>query len=316
MAILQRSETSEFNDSQPLVERMDSAIGEASTSIGMIMSELVRRSLRGGVGEIGSSIHSFARDQVDEAVGEAMPRIESVVEKIAESTSTRITNVAVNRIGEELKIVESRTTEQTHVIAARIKADSEAAFETVHRVIGESRENTEKTAQELRDLQLRAKDSWKKVQLELTNGNEGRGRLERQLKETAERLTQSQQQLSDTISRLEDARKEQAETRQQLESTAGQLAETRKTLVRSQQELGQTRQDLAAATQGLSETQGNLMELKHTTQQNALSLESLCSSLEKRLEELERPKGIRALFSRFKGGKKSIEPTDDLPLSE
>ena len=112
MAILQRSETSEFNDSQPLVERMDTAIGEASTSIGMIMSELVHRSLRGGVGEIGSSIHSFARDQVDEAVGEAMPRIESVVKKIAESTSTRITDVAVNRIGEDLKIVESRTTEQ------------------------------------------------------------------------------------------------------------------------------------------------------------------------------------------------------------
>jgi chromosome segregation ATPase len=242
-----------------------------------------------------------------------MPRIESVVEKIAESTSTRITDVAVNRIGEELKIVESRTTEQTQVIAARIKADSEAAFETVHRVIGESRE---KTAQELRDLQLRAKDSWKKVQLELMNVNEGRGRLERQLRETEGRLTQSQQQLSDTISRLEDARKEHAETRQQLETTAGQLAETQKTLVRSQQELGQTRQDLAAATQRLGETQSNLMELKHTTQQNASSLASLCSSLEKRLEELERPKGIRALFSRFKGGKKSIEPTDDLTLSE
>jgi chromosome segregation ATPase len=245
-----------------------------------------------------------------------MPRIESVVEKIAESTSTRITDVAVNRIGEELKIVESRTTEQTQVIAARIKADSEAAFETVHRVIGESREKTEKTAQELRDLQLRAKDSWKKVQLELMNVNEGRGRLERQLRETEGRLTQSQQQLSDTISRLEDARKEHAETRQQLETTAGQLAETQKTLVRSQQELGQTRQDLAAATQRLGETQSNLMELKHTTQQNASSLASLCSSLEKRLEELERPKGIRALFSRFKGGKKSIEPTDDLTLSE
>lgn len=162
MEILQRNETSEFDESQPLVERLDSAIGEASTSIGMIMSELVRRSLRGGVGEIGASIHGFARDQVDEAVGEAMPRIELTVGRIAESTSTRITDVAVNHIGEELKIVESRTTEQTQVIAARIKADSAAAFETVHRVIGEARETTEKKAQELRDLQLRAKDSWKK----------------------------------------------------------------------------------------------------------------------------------------------------------
>ena len=316
MEILQRNDTSEFNDSQPLVDRMDSAIGEASTSIGMIMSELVRRSLRGGVGEIGSSIHMYARDQVDEAVGEAMPRIESAVEKIAESTSTRITDVAVNRIGEELKIVESRTTEQTQVIAARIKADSEAAFETVHRVIGESRENTEKTAQELRDLQSRAKDSWKKVQLELTHVNEARARLERQLQDTEERLARSNQQLTETIQRLDEARREHSETRQHMESTAAQLAETRQALIRSQQELGQTRTDLVEATQGLSETQHTLLALKRTTQQNAASFESLCSSMAKRLEELERPKGIRALFSRFKGGKKGADSTDDSESAE
>lgn len=316
MEILQRNETSEFNDSQPLVERMDSAIGDASTSIGMIMSELVRRSLRGGVGEIGLSIHGYARDQVDDAVGEAMPRIESAVEKIAETTSTRITDVAVNRIGEELKIVESRTSEQAQVIAARIKADSEAAFETVHRVIGESRENTEKTAQELRDLQTRAKDSWKKVQLELTNVNDARGRLEQQLRETEERLTQSSQQLTETNRGLNEARREQTETRQQLEGTAIQLEETRKTLMRSQQELGQTRQDLAEATQGLTVTQHSLRELKHITDKNSALLTSLCSSLEKRLEELERPKGIRALFSKFKGGKKSIDATSDAESAE
>jgi len=308
MEILQRTETPGVNDSPQLVERMDSAIGEASTSIGMIMSELVRRSLRGGVGEIGTSIHDYARDSVSLAVSDAMPQIEQTVEKIAESTSVRITDVAVNRIGEELKIVETRTAEKTEVFAARIKADAAAEFETVHRVIGESRECTEKNAQDLRDLQLRAKDSWKKVQLELQNVNEARARLERQLQDTEDRLTTSQQQLSQTNDRLDQTKQEHLQTREQLErtreqleTTALQLAETRRVLSRSQQELGQTQQSLAEARLILNDTQSNLSQLERATSQKNQTLESLCSSLAKRLEDLERPKGIRALFSRFKG---------------
>lgn len=315
MDIVHRNESTGASDSPQLVERMDSAIGEASTSIGMIMSELVRRSLRGGVGEIGASIHDYARDRVciavTEAVSDAMPRIEQTVELIAETTSTRITDVAVNRIGEELKSVETRTAEKTEVFAARIKADTDTALENVHRVIGESRESSEKTSQELRDLQVRAKDSWKKVQLELQNVNDARARLEQRLQEAEGRLTVSQQQLNETDQRLDQATQENSLTREQLTNTSRQVTETRNAFGRSQQELLKTQQELMQTQQqldetqsGLNATQNNLSELRRATSERALMLESFCGSLAKRLEDLERPKGIRALFSRFTGNAK------------
>ena len=85
----EQTSSSILTETPQLVERMDSAIGDASTSIGMMMAELVRRSLRGGVGEISSSIHVYAAEQVDTAVERAMPALNQSVEQLATETSQR-----------------------------------------------------------------------------------------------------------------------------------------------------------------------------------------------------------------------------------
>lgn len=291
MDVVQRVEQSGNSESPMLVDRMDSAIGEASTSIGMIMSELVRRSLRGGVGEIGVSIHDYARDQVNNAIDEMMPGVSLVVEELAETTSQRITDSAVQKFGEELKSVELRTTERTEVIAVRLKAETDAAIEVVTRAVGESRETTDTTARDLKDLHQRAKDSWKKMQLELQAINDARVALEQQLAET-------RQQLADALQRLDIGQRQLAETREQLDSSRSLLSETGKRLGQSQEDLTRTQQDLAEATRGLA-------DLGHRSSQKMTGLESASAALAKRLDELERPKGIRALFSKLTGGKKN-----------
>ena len=42
--------------SAPLMERMDPAIGEASSVMGAMLTEMIRRSLRGGVLHIGEEL--------------------------------------------------------------------------------------------------------------------------------------------------------------------------------------------------------------------------------------------------------------------
>lgn len=297
MEILHRNESNGVESSQ-LVERMDSAIGDASASIGMIMSELVRRfSPRGGVGDIGATIQDYAHTQVGSAINKMMPEITQTVEKLAETTSNRVTEVAVGRIGEDLKAVETRTVEHTQVFAARIKADSDAALEIVHRAIGESRDTSETTARDLKDLQSRAKESWKKVQAELQHVNESRSHLEQRLVETQTDLKRSLQQVGELL-------QHQQKTREELTVATQQLSETRRVLKGSQQELAQTQQML-------SEALNDLKSLRTLASQKTGSLESVCAGLEKRLQELERPRGLRALFSKMKGDGKKTPSNED-----
>ncbi|MBW3600813.1 MAG: hypothetical protein KY475_26545, partial [Planctomycetes bacterium] len=56
-----------------LVERLDPALGEASSGIGVLLSELVRRTLRGGVAKIEEEMHEFVEEKLELAVEERMP---------------------------------------------------------------------------------------------------------------------------------------------------------------------------------------------------------------------------------------------------
>ena len=52
----------------PLLERMDPAIGETTSVLGAIMTEFLRRTLRGGVLQIGKELHTFVDEKVDAAI--------------------------------------------------------------------------------------------------------------------------------------------------------------------------------------------------------------------------------------------------------
>lgn len=341
METVQKLEHERGAELPQLVDRMDSAIGEASTSIGMIMSELVRRSLRGGVNDIAGGIQDYAREQVSTAIDDMMPTVSRAVEELAETTSHRIANEATEklseelriveartsgRIGDEIKSVESRTTEKIHeeikgseartseklgeeirvlearatekseLIAARVKEEADAALAVVQIAVSESRDRAETTAQDLKDLHQRAKDSWKKMQSELQTIHEARTLLDQRVAEAATTLQDLRQQ-------LEREQQSHGETRSQLQSTAQELSKTVGSLASAQDQLGRTQKALQA-------TREELRQLHEQSGQRQQSLEQLCRTFAGRLEELERPRGLKALFSRFSGGAKKSKTAD------
>ena len=70
-----------------LPDRMDSAIGEASSVMGSVMTELIRRSLRGGVLQIGEGLHGYACEQVDAVIVEKTPVLENLASEVADRTA-------------------------------------------------------------------------------------------------------------------------------------------------------------------------------------------------------------------------------------
>lgn len=287
----EQTSSSILTETPQLVERMDSAIGDASTSIGMMMAELVRRSLRGGVGEISSSIHVYAAEQVDTAVERAMPALNQSVEQLATETSQRITDQVARQLNDELRSVENRTSEQSQVLAARITEEANSVLEVVNRVAGESKEASETTARELKELNVRARNGYKKVSAEIQILHEAKASLERQLAEAIVKLQAANAELSDLKSLLRNEQEQHAQTRRTFESS---LQTTRQQL---NQALEQTRQEL-------TETREQLQQTSSSADSQLTQLHGLCAQFQSRLEELERPRGIKALFSRLTGGGK------------
>jgi chromosome segregation ATPase len=101
-----------------LVESMDSTIGEATSVMGAMITELIRRSLRGGVTQIGDQLTAFVGEKVASSVAERTPAIEQAAAEVAEHTArTAATEVAV----EEVQALEKRTQESTRELATQIE---------------------------------------------------------------------------------------------------------------------------------------------------------------------------------------------------
>jgi chromosome segregation ATPase len=358
MVTVQRIESGRDQETVQLVDRMDTAIGEASASIGVVMSELVRRSLRGGVNEIGESIHEYAREQVSVAIDDMLPSVTRAVEELAETTSHRVAFEATEKLSEEVRAVEVRTNEKSQLIATKFKEEADAAIAVVQFAVTDTRTRAESTATDLENLHQRAKESWKKLQLELQEIHEVESKNSRGLTEANQFLQTFRQQfdsecvehqttrkqvqatdelLSETRELLMSARQQLELTLSELQATRNELSKTDSAVSAARQELNTTMKDLSTARLDLSstkrdlaQTQAELVETRRHLQQTGLGLqqarESLKSAAEElrvlteqthsrhqtmssrcdvfaaRLEELERPKGLRALFSKISGG--------------
>src|SRR4051812_45118440 len=92
----------------PLVERMDPAIGEATTVMGAMMTELLRRTLRGGVLQIGEQLEGYVAEKVDTTIAERTPAIEQAAAEVAEHTAR---SAATEVAKEEVQVLEVRTRE-------------------------------------------------------------------------------------------------------------------------------------------------------------------------------------------------------------
>jgi hypothetical protein len=103
----------------PLLERMDPAIGETTSVLGAIMTEFLRRTLRGGVLQIGKELHTFVDEKVDAAIVDRTPGLERVAAEVADHAAR---SAATEVAHEEVVALESRTRDAHHELAGQIRA--------------------------------------------------------------------------------------------------------------------------------------------------------------------------------------------------
>jgi DNA anti-recombination protein RmuC len=111
-------------DALGLLEHLDPAIGEASSMVGAMLTELLRRTLRGGVVRIGDEMHGYVSDKVDTMLAERTPGLERLAAEVAEHAArTAATEVAT----EEVHALEQRTLASDLELAGKITETARSA---------------------------------------------------------------------------------------------------------------------------------------------------------------------------------------------
>jgi hypothetical protein len=114
---------------RPVAESMDHAIGEATTVMGALVTELMRRSLRGGVLKIGEQLQGYVGEHVDRTIAERRPAIEQAAADVAEETA----HITASKVAaEEVHSLEARTTEAARELAQRMEQGDQQAVEVTH----------------------------------------------------------------------------------------------------------------------------------------------------------------------------------------
>jgi hypothetical protein len=116
---------------RPVAASMDQAIGEATTVMGAMVTELMRRSLRGGVLKIGEQLENYVGERVDLTIAERRPAIEAAAATVAEQTAF---TTAAKVAGEEVYALEQRTKEVTRTLAGQIEEADRRAQQTTSEV--------------------------------------------------------------------------------------------------------------------------------------------------------------------------------------
>jgi hypothetical protein len=303
-----------------LADSMDSAIGEATTVMGAMLQELVRRSLRGGVLQIGQELETFVCEKVDDTLVDRTP----VIEKVASDAADRCARIAATEVAtEEVRALEGRTRESSQELAARIEATVRTAEETAHaltsRIEATARTAEESTQQTANQLTGRIDQVERKA--EETTATTARD-LTTQIAETKKQVEEAfQAELSQQVQYLRQRSRKGAVLLQsrfrEMEEMAANLAkqitaERAERQAEVQQKAASLQQTLKQEHDQRQSAEADLRkELAQTRdqdkQQLRLEIEQLQQvnqALNERLAELEKPRGIRAmignLFSRRK----------------
>jgi chromosome segregation ATPase len=272
-------------DALSLVERLDPSIGEATSVVGATLTELLRRTLRGGVMRIGNQMHGYVSQKVDTVLAERTPAIEQRAAEVADQTArTAATEVAT----EEVHALAQRTQESERQLAAQIEATAQAAQE-------QTTETAQSLATQIQETERRAQTA-----LEETART-----VQQETAQTAEALTTKMQE---SEQRTQAAFREQVENlvararegRARFKAQIAQLENATTALGQQQEAL---RQDLARQLEeGQARLRDELRELRKTN-----------AALAARVTELEKPRGLRALFAKLFGRRKPKAP-DAVPV--
>jgi hypothetical protein len=238
------------SDVLSLAERLDPAIGEATSVAGAMLTELLRRTLRGGVMRIGDEMHDYVSQKVDVVVAERTPAIEKMASDVAEHTArTAATEVAT----EEVRALEERTRDGDRALASQIEAADRALASQIEAAARAAQERTTQTAEaltaQINDAERLARAAQEEAQRFAERAREGTARFKAKLTE--------------------------------LENTASALGARQDAL----------RQDLI---RHLEESQNRL---RNEVREGLRELTRTNEALAVRVAELEKPRGVRALFA-------------------
>jgi hypothetical protein len=315
------TETPPSEFSLPLADWLDPSIGEVSTSMGVLVTELIRRSLRTGVQSIGDGLRGMVIEKVDATVADRMPRIEQAARDVADRTARdRAADVA----DEKVQDLRRRTEEEAQTQARRIQETEERARQATQDLSGRIEETAnrvlETTQETARDLSGRIEETEKRV-TEATN-TLIKGELDQVLEKaraTALSLRNSLHSLDRKVTHLEKQLALEKTARQAEQAKEADALGQRLTAVgeRVEKEEGERRQEAGLLREQLRRShqeaqarwQGQVEELRQENQRLAA-----------RLAELEKPRGVRALFGKlFARGSKAPDPlpvgTNKVPAS-
>jgi hypothetical protein len=273
--------------SMPLVERVDDSIGEASTMVGAMLTEFIRRTLRSGVVRIDEEMHGYVAEKVDATIADRTPAMERVAAEVAESTA----RFAASEVAaKEVQLLEHKTEETTRGLAGQIQ-------ETEQRVLQNAADTAKGLAGQIEQAEQRVHQATAATAQVLT------GQIQDVDQRAQQKTTETAQQLT---SRIEETDRKVGETAQQL----GQQMED--ILTRSRRGAAAFKVRLKSL-EAVATRLGEQIQREHAERKTDLNraLEELQQmrtaneALTARVVELEKPRGLRALWAKlFRRGRK------------
>ncbi len=289
--------------SGPLADSMDQSIGEATTVMGAMITELMRRSLRGGILKVGEELQTFVIDRVDNTLSDRMPDMERAAVAVAEQTA----QIAAAKVAaEEVHALDAKTSEAARQLASRIEETHETAKRELHGRIDEVHQKAHGAVEEraqtlvrhIEEVDRRAGETTRQTAEQLTG----------QIVETEKRVcemtqTEISQRLNDV---LEKAREGSAILKARLKALE-ELSESLGQQVRDEQ--ASRKNEMQAGFAKLQQSLDHLgQKLSHGVElcqarvkDEVRDLRKANEDLAARVTALEQPKGF---FSKLFGKKK------------
>jgi hypothetical protein len=282
-------------DALGLLDRLDPAIGEATSMVGAMLTELLRRTLRGGVVRIGDEMHGYVSDKVDTAIAERTPGLEQLAAEVAEHAArTAATEVATEevhaleqrtqagdrelagKITETARDAEQRTRESAVALTAQIATATQVATEEVHALEQRTQAGDCELAGKITETARAAEQQTR----------ESTAALAAQIQESEQR---GQAALHEQIQALIDRSRERSDR------LKARFAEQDHLIASLGKHLDSVGKDLVRR---LHESHAGLSEVLQALKQEQQSLAT-------RVAELEKPRGLRALWLRLFGRRKA-----------
>ncbi len=285
----------------PLAESMDQSIGEASTMLGAVVTELLRRSLRGGVVKIGEGLQTYVTDEVESALTARVPEVERAAIEAAEQTAQL---AAAKVAAEEVHALDVKTGEAARQLASQIEEVERKARSAVEEVEQKARSAVEVVEQKARgaveekaqvlagridEVDRRAVETTRQTAEELG------GRIV----ETEKRVCETTQaEIDQRLAKVMDKSREATAHMKARLKTLEDLAEGLGREIRQEQasRKGEMQAGFARLQQGLDHLKAEVGELRKAHE-----------SLSARVAALEEPKGFFSRLFRRKKDKDEAE---------